>query len=355
MGDEQINQFDKRNIFGGHVQYDYELTSTLDTMIGGEFRYDDVSRVGVDFFENGRFLEANGDNKLTEGSIAAYADIQWRATERLRLMGGVRADYYDFSVTALNETSSEGSETDTLLTPKFTAAYAFSDRVEAYMNWGYGFHSNDARGVVNAVDPVEGLARGEGYETGLRYEQQGFKLSATYWWLNLDSELSFVGDSNSVEPKGGSEREGLELVAFWNPIDWLAFDAVYATSDARFTDPESEGGRYIDGSVEDSGQLGVTVNYGLWDMSARLRYFGEYALTPDNSERADALTTVSLRLARQIGEFSVYGEVINLTDDDGKDIVYFYETNVAGIGFDEGRVSRTKEPRTFRVGLRYNF
>lgn len=210
--------------------------------------------------------------------------------------------------------------------------------------------------MMPAVDnPVDGLIRGEGYELGLRYEYKDLKLSTTYWWLNLDSELSFVGDSNSVEPKGGSEREGLELVAFWNPLDWLAIDAVYATSDARFTDPEAEGGEYVDGSVEDSGQLGLTVNYGLWDMSARLRYFGEYALTPDNSERADAVSTVNLRVARQIGDFSVYGEVINLTDADGKDIVYFYETNVDGLGIDEGRVSRVKEPRTFRIGIKYNF
>ena len=353
--DEQINQFDKRTIFGGHAEYNFKLSDSLNAMVGTELRYDDVSRVGVDFFEEGQFLAPNGDNELTEGSVAAYTELQYQTSDALRLIAGLRADYYDFDVTALNSTSVEGSETDAVLSPKLIAAYAFNDNVEAYANWGYGFHSNDARGVVNELDPVDGLVRGEGYELGVRYDQANLKFSATYWWLNLDSELIFVGDSNTVEPRGGSEREGLELVAFWNPLDWLAFDAVYATSDARFTDPEAEGGEFIDQSLEDSGSFGMTVNYGSWDVSARLRYFGEYALVPDNSERADGLATINVRVARQIGDISIYGEIINLTDDDGKDIVYFYETNVEGLGINEGRVSRAKEPRTFRVGLRYHF
>ena len=49
-------------------------------------------------------------------------------------------------------------------------AYTVSDDVELYGNWGEGFHSNDARGVVNPVDPVPGLSPGTGYEAGARFE-----------------------------------------------------------------------------------------------------------------------------------------------------------------------------------------
>ena len=353
----QLNQFDERWVFGGKVEHDYEpLSGNFSAVLGTEFRYDDISRVGVEDFENGEFVADNGDNAIREGSLAVYAELTWNLTANLRLIPGIRADYYDFDVRAFNDTSEEGSESDSLVSPKISAAYAFNDNVEIYANWGQGFHSNDARGVVNEDDPVEGLAQGEGYEFGVRYERPGFNISATAWWLDLDSELIFVGDSNSVEARGGSEREGIEIVGFWSPKDWLAFDAVYATSDARFTDPESEGGSFIDGSVEDSGQFGVTINYGEWDVSSRLRYFGEYALIPDNSERAGSSTTVNLRAARAFGDLSIYGEVINLTDDDGKDIVYFYDTEVAGLpDIGDERVSRQKEPRTYRLGLRYNF
>ncbi|MBT5030893.1 MAG: TonB-dependent receptor [Proteobacteria bacterium] len=352
---EQINQFDERWTFGGRIEGDKPLLDALDVIIGSEFRYDDVSRVGVDFFDGGEFLAENGRNAITEASIGAYAELSWAATDNLRITPGVRADYFDFSVTALNSLSADGNDSDSIVSPKLAFAYTFNDRVETYANWGYGFHSNDARGVVDSTNPVEGLVRGEGYEVGARYENNGFKISATYWWLNLDSELSFVGDSNSVEPKGGSERDGLELVGFWRPLDWLAIDAVYAHSNARQADPEEAGGKFIEGAVEDSAQVGLTINYGAWDVSSRWRYFGGYALLPDNSDRVGGVSTLNLRVARAFENFSLYGEIINLTDESGKDIVYFYQTNVAGLGINEGRVSRAKEPRTIRVGAKFTF
>jgi outer membrane cobalamin receptor len=144
-------------------------------------------------------------------------------------------------------------------------------------------------------------------------------------------------------------------VAFWQPYEWLALDAVYAKSIARQTDPEEAGGKYIEGAVEDTAQLGLTINYGPWDVSSRVRYFGSYALLPDNSENVGAQATVNLRVARTFERFTLYGEILNITDNDAKDIVYYYGTNVAGLGPSEGRVSRAKEPRTFRAGLKFLF
>jgi hypothetical protein len=64
-----------------------------------------------------------------------------------------------------------------------------------------------------------------------------------------------------------------------------------------------------------------------------------------------------LRAAWKPGRWNVYGEVLNVLDDHAKDIVYWYESFVAG--FDtvptEGRLSRAEEPRTIRVGVKYQF
>ena len=66
-----------------------------------------------------------------------------------------------------------------------------------------------------------------------------------------------------------------------------------------------------------------------------------------------------MRLAWKPGHYMIYGEVLNLLDDDGKDIVYYYGTNVRGFDSNsdevDGRVSRAEEPRTVRVGLSYRF
>ena len=163
--------------------------------------------------------------------------------------------------------------------------------MELYGNWGRGFHSNDGRGVVSRTDPVPALSQGTGYEAGARYEIGTFRLSGAYWWLNLGSELVFVGDSNAVEPKGGGKRHGYELVAFWRPLDWLALDAVYTGSHARYNDAQDDGGYNIEGSVEKAGEFGFSALKGPWEVSARLRYLGPYPLVPDNSQRAGCRIT----------------------------------------------------------------
>jgi hypothetical protein len=196
------------------------------------------------------------------------------------------------------------------------------------------------------------LVRGTGYESGMRFEQGSFKITAAYWFLNLDSELIFVGDSNSVEPKGGTERQGYELVGFWRPANWLGIDAVYTGSRARNNDPEAAGGKYVEGGVEHAGEIGLAATRSSWEISARLRYLGPYPLLPDNSQRADSETMLNLRVAYDFDAFTLYGEVLNVLDHAGKDIVYFYENAFDPEG---GRVSRAEEPRSLRAGLKYKF
>jgi len=280
-------------------------------------------------------------------------------------MGGVRSDYYDFDVTAKTPSSFAGHKSESLTSPKVGLAWALNKQIELYGNWGRGFHSNDARGVVNTTDPVPGLSPGTGYEAGARFEVGKVKLTTAYWWLDLDSELIFVGDSNSVEPKGASRRDGYELTLFWRPIDWLGIDAVYTGSKGRYVDnPE---GPFIEGSVEHAGEIGIQAVKNHWEASLRIRYLGEYALTPDNLHRAGAETTISVRGAYTVGRTMWYADLLNVPNSKGKDIVYWYPAYVPGLdpvgtssadidcNVTDCRVSRAQEPRTLRVGVKVKF
>ena len=109
------------------------------------------------------------------------------------------------SITAVNS----GKAKDDLVSFKGSLNYRFTNLVAAYANWGQSFHSNDARGSTINIDPVTGeqaeqvdlLVKSEGAEIGVRFaDEQKFNLSAALWWLKLDSELLFVGDSGNTEP-----------------------------------------------------------------------------------------------------------------------------------------------------------
>ncbi len=363
--DAQIHQFDQRVTLGASGSKGITVRDSIELNLGAEFRYDDIGPVGVSEYEDGAYVAAIGDNDIVETSVGVHAELAWHATTDLRVIAGLRGDYYNFDVTANNSNSEAGSASDTQVSPKLGAAYLVNDSAEVYANWGRGFHSNDARGVVNSVDPVPGLSQGTGHELGTRLTLGELKFTAAYWWLDQDSELIFVGDSNAVEPKGGSEREGYELTVFWQPTDWLGIDGVYTDSQARYTDnPE---GSYVEGAVEKSAQLGISAVQGNWEASARMRYLGPYAMVADNSRRADTLTTVSVRGAYHWNSLTLYAELINALDDDGKDISYYYPAYVSGLdpaGLSADSIdcdatdctmSRATEPRTLRFGVSYKF
>ncbi len=212
---------------------------------------------------------------------------------------------------------------------------------------------------------MPGLSPGEGYEAGARFEVGTMTITAAYWWLDLDSELIFVGDSNAVEPKGGSERDGYELTVFWKPVDWLGIDAVYTGSQARYVD--NPDGDYVEQAVEHAGQIGFSAVKDKWEASLRLRYLGEYALTPDNSQRAEAENVAEPARRLHVGRATWYAELLNVLDEDGKDIVYWYEAYVDGLDppgltsedidcdVTNCRISRVEEPRTLRVGVKFAF
>lgn len=360
--DYQINQSDKRFVLGGWAESLLVDSDTVQLTTGASYRGDFISPVGLAHHEDGKFVETLSKNDINQHAIGLYSNVNWNITSKLRLLGGLRADHYEFDVTALSNNAAQGTANDNLLQPKIGAAFELTDYLEWYANWGKGFHSNDARGIVNGI---RALSAGYGKELGARLNTGWVKWTATYWWLDQDSELIFVGDSNSVEPKGGSNRQGYEITAFAQPLEGLAIDASYTSSKARYKD--SADGVNVENAIEESAQLGISYLANDWEINARLRYLGPYALTSDNSQRAKSLTNVSIRGSYMWNSITLYGEVINLLDTDRNDITYYYPAYIAGL--DPANLSsetldctavnctmgRITEPRSLRVGLKYEF
>lgn len=363
--DFQIRQFDRRSVMGGDYRYMLLDDGRVEVLAGVDGRYDHISSVGLDQQARGRFVAHISSNRILEHSVGALVDARWQMTETLRLLGGFRGDYYLFDVDARDDNSFSGNDHDSAFSPTLGLAWSVFDALEMYGNWGKGFHSNDARGVVNDSDPVPGLSQGEGHEIGSRLQWGDLYITAAYWWLRQDRELIFVGDSNSVEPKGSSHREGYEVSLFWQPLSNLSIDASYAHSRARYDDGSE--GSHVENAIESAAQLGVSIQHHAWEFNARVRHLGAYSLTADNLHRSEPLTTVNMRTGYRWRKVLLYGEVINVFDSDDKDITYYYPAYIAG--FDAPgqtseeidcdsvscTMSRVTEPRTLRVGLRYAF
>ncbi|QJU58346.1 TonB-dependent receptor [Sphingomonas sp. AP4-R1] len=351
----QIRQYDRRWITGGRGEKTLDIAPSLTAQIGVEGRYDHIGDVGVSHTSDRTFVASLGRYHVGEASTAAYADATWRPLAGLRVTGGLRADAYHYSVRARDAAAAalgEGSGHDRIVSPKASLAYVVTPALELYGNWGRGFHSNDVRGAANVDTPVPVLVRGTGQELGARWQRSKLTLTATYWWLNVGSELRFVGDSNAVEPSGASRRHGYELVAFWRPLSWLALDGNYTANHARF-----DNGDRIPNAFENAASAGASIVWNRWEASVRLRHLGPYPLLEDNSLRDKGSTVVNLRAAWKVKRLELYGELLNVFNSRDKDIAYYYESYVPAFdthGPVEGRLSRVMEPRSVRAGARWN-
>lgn len=350
----QIRQFDRRWIVGLTGERSWNLGPAIDFSIGTENRYDHIGNVGVYRTADRAFLNSLGRYHVEELSAALYGDVTWRPVDGLRLTGGLRGDHYHYVVRARDAVAAslgEGKGSDSLLSPKASFAWRVAPEVELYANWGRGFHSNDVRGAVNSGSPVPVLVRGTGKELGARVQHGRASLTATWWWLDVGSELRFVGDSNAVEPSGASKRHGYEIVAFWRPLPWLALDGNYTASHSRYGN-----GDRIPNAFENAASAGAAIVLAPWEASIRVRHLGPSPLIEDNSVRDKGSTIVNARAAWKGKRIEIFGELLNIFDSRDKDIAYYYESYIPAFdmaGPQEGRLSRVVEPRTIRLGAKF--
>jgi outer membrane receptor protein involved in Fe transport len=112
---------------------------------------------------------------------------------------------------------------------------AWAKRSEIYVNFGGGYHSNDARDVVSSTGNKPVLPRALGGELGFRTKLfDRFDVAIDYWRLHLDSELVWAGDEGTTEPKGKTQRQGIEGEFRYQMLDWLSADLDTSYTWAKF-------------------------------------------------------------------------------------------------------------------------
>jgi hypothetical protein len=338
---DQFEQVDQRTIYGTRIDGERDLAFSsrpLTFRWGGDIRYDDIDEVSLYRTVARQRMDIVRQDTVGQFSASVYGDLGIDINERLRTSVGLRADYMDWDVTAFRSQNS-GSDNDAILSPKFNLAYRVAEWAELYANWGRGFHSNDVRGATITIDPVTGdpidpvdmFARSNGAEIGVRLERGSeFNATLTTFWLELDSELLFVGDAGNTEANGASERVGVEFSTFWQPLDWLAANFTYTYTDAEYK-VDQGGGREIPGAVESSAMVGLN---GAWDngffASLRGRYLGSAPLVEDGSvsSQSSFLLNAGVGFRWQDLEFRLDG--FNLLDSDDDDISYYYTSRLSG-------------------------
>ncbi|HYC91032.1 MAG TPA: TonB-dependent receptor [Thermoanaerobaculia bacterium] len=353
---DQFEQADDRLVAGFRVNRRWLSkwgAVSAEHVAGVQVRHDDIRNVGLYRTRERVRLSTTRQDAVHESSGGLYAQTSVQWLRWLRTTAGVRGDRVHFDVRA------SGRSDATMFSPKLAMIFGPWRGTELYANAGTGFHSNDARGTTVAVDRVTPLVRTRGAEVGLRTAPvPKFHLTAALWGLDMASELLFVGDAGTTEASRPSRRTGVELSADYNVREWLAVDADYAYSRARFRDADPAGDR-IPGAVEGVASVGVNV-VDLHGLSGELRYryFGPRPLIEDDSVRSEASGLVNARIGMVLtSRVRLSLDVFNVLDAKVSDIDYFYASRLPGEpAAGTGDVHfHPVEKRAFRVGIATSF
>ena len=358
---DQIRQYDERKIIGGSLLFDVLPMANGEWQLGVDVRHDQIADVSLSATTKRETQEVLIRHKVEETGLGLFLQNNHRWTDNFRTQIGARFDYLQADVEN-RLTGEKNGASDTMVSPKINAIYSTSDTTHWFANYGQGYHSNDARGFSEGSratkEKADVFARSEGADIGVQTQlTDTLQLAASLWWLTLESELIFVGDNGETEASDKSERKGVEGSIFWQPQSWLIIDSDVAFSQARLK-PKGKGEQYIPGAIERVFSLGITVHdFGQWDAGLRLRHFGDFALNEDNSQRADAVTMLNVQLEYNFSQrLSASFDVINLTNEEGNDITYLYESRLPGETADVEDVHlHPTEPRMVRGSLAYRF
>ena len=366
---DQFEQAERRTTAGGRVTYrrlGHFLSRHTESAAGVQVRQDWLEPVGLYHTVARHRLSTTREDHVgqTMTGVFAQSEVEW--TRTVRTTFGLRADAYRFNVTS-NEPLNSGNGFDGMVSPKFSAAFGPWAGTELYANAGMGFHSNDARGGVIAVDPltrapvdrVTPLVRARGAEIGVRTVRvRGLQSTLSLWYLGIDSELLFVGDAGTTEAGRPSRRVGVEWTNYWRLRPWLTADADLSFSRAEFTDVDPAGSR-IPGALARviSGGLTIEARQPVFG-TLRVRHFGPRPLVEDASVRSSSTTLWNGELGYRLSpQARIVLEVFNLLDAKVSDIDYFYTSRLPGepvAGVDDVH-THPALPRSTRVGLRLSF
>ena len=238
-----IEQQDQRYMYGGNLGYrqavDLFGIHSIGTA-GLQVRNDTISNIRLGTQTKRTPTGTTIESAVQEASYSPYVKLEMQPMPWLRLTGGVRADYFTFDVRNLCATCQEqpaGRKDSGQISPKGNLSLGPWFNTEFFLNYGTGFHSNDARSTVTGGSSP--LARAQGVEVGVRSKPWGpdrMELIATFWGLDLKSELVFVGDAGTTEARGPTRRYGVEVGARGKIYGPLSFNGSFTWTHAEFKD-----------------------------------------------------------------------------------------------------------------------
>jgi outer membrane receptor protein involved in Fe transport len=346
-GDE-IEQADDRWVIGADVRarrHDH-WHGMIFTSTGGIQARNDSTEDQLWHDQARVHLSATSLEGVTESELGAFVEEDARIAPWIRFVAGARADRVDVNV-ADHLGDASGVAGKTQVSPKWMAIVTPAPPLDFYADWGRGFHTNDARGVVLPNQAATLVVPATGYELGTRVRpMRGLDLTAAAFLLDLDSELVWDGDTGTTQPSGPTRRYGLEIGGRWQLGNWLFADADATFTHAQYRVNAGNGDavalaptRTFTAGVGAMRKLGDLTPFG----SIRVKSIADRPATQDGSLVAQGFTLVNAQAGVRWRDVEVGVDVLNLLNTTWREAQFattsrlaFERAAVAGIDYTPG-------------------
>jgi len=328
---DQIRQRENRQIYGGESVFNYATSvkgaSTL-FQLGAGLRSDKITDNELSRTLNRKTLVSNiqlGD--VDEKNLYTFARAEFDVGNWL-FEPSVRFDFFKFNyVNSLDTLYQNQSQSKGIVTPKFNILYNLNNSVQLFFKSGIGFHSNDAR-VVLEQDNRAILPAAYGADIGSIFKPTRRMIAnVAFWYLSLDQEFVYVGDEGVVEPSGSTRRVGVDIGLRYQLNDWIFANADFNYAFARSLE-DPEGQNLIPLAPIITSTAGLNFKKDKFRGSLQLRYLQDRPANEDNSIEAEGYSITDLNLSYDVKNMTFGIAIENLFNQEWNETQFATESRL---------------------------
>jgi hypothetical protein len=356
---DQIRQTEGREIYGFQSTWNQSgflnTTSTF-LQLGVGLRADEVVDNELSSTLNRKTtLQRFQFGDVDEKNVFAFANLELDFG-KLLIQPGLRFDAFKFNyVNNLDTLYDNKSTSKARVSPKLNFVYNATNNFQLFLKTGIGFHSNDAR-VIIEEQRTDIIPAGYGADLGFIYKPvPRLIVNAALWYLGLDQEFVYVGDAGIVEPSGQTRRMGVDLGFRYQVSSKLFANADFNYAHARSTeDPEGE--NFIPLAPSITSTAGLSYSHKNFNAGIDARYLMDRPANEDNSIVAEGYLITDLNFSYQLKNISFGIIVENLFDQEWKETQFATESRLFNEAESVEEIHFTPGTPIFIKGLvRYNF
>ncbi len=264
---------------------------------------------------------------------AIWAEIDWRAAERLTILAGLRGEvqFYDYrtnipaGINGRFNVAENRTDNFELFTPKLGLIYDITGSNSVFANYARGQRAPQASDLYRLQSQqLPGEARVEtldSFEAGIRGEAFGGSFNYQIAAYTADKDNFFFRDAEGLNVSDGSTRhQGIDGIWRWSWRDVFALEGSASWSDQVYTfDRPANGivdGNQIDTAPEwlaDVAFVWAPQNPFSWRLEAE--YVGEYFTNPANTRSYPGHVVFHAGASYAIGgQGELYARIRNLFD-----------------------------------------